>query len=92
MSSKAADTRNSTTRRMLRLGVALSAVLLLGGCYYHGAHGGYGGGYKGGSGYHGHNKGYGGAYRHSPGNPRYYYRGPRGGYYRGRKGRYYGDD
>ena len=90
MSSSSAKIRPKTSRRLLMLAVAVPALLLLGGCHYHGAHGGYGA--YGGHGYYvkkkrvyrGHYKGYG--YGKGYGHPAYYK------YHRGRKHRRYDDD
>ena len=92
MSSSSAKIQPRPFRRLLILAAAVPALLLLGGCHYHGAHGGYGaygghsahGYYVKKRAFHGHYKGRG--YGKGYGHPAYYK------YHRGRKHRRYDDD
>ncbi|MCG8543447.1 MAG: hypothetical protein MJE12_04485 [Alphaproteobacteria bacterium] len=102
MASSSAKIRPKPCRRLLILTAAVPALLLLGGCHYHGAHGGYGG--YGGYGAHRGYGAYGGhgyyvkkkrafhghykgyGYGKGYGYPAYYK------YHRGRKHRRYDDD
>ena len=83
MTSSSAKTLRQLPRRFVAMAIVIPALLLLGGCHYHGAHGAYGGhGYHAKKrAFHGHYRGYGRGYSH-----------PSHFHYRARKRGYYGRD